>query len=130
MLFNQKHELLETHCGCPSGTRTIGGCAHAIAVLKYISDKSNGIPLKLSRSERLFYDGFLAGASESEKKERQRLLWKASGNLSDSDSESENESELDSDSETDSDSSSDSDTSDNDKSSNDSDLCEDSSGSD
>lgn len=52
ILFS-KNKILDTFCSCPAGTRNTG-CAHAIAVLRYIIEQKTGNPtLPKSRSQAL-----------------------------------------------------------------------------
>ena len=89
-----------------------------------MSDKHEDVPLELSRSERILYDGFLAGATEAQKQLRHDLLWKKSGGLSESEEESANDDPDEELSDTDSSEESDAESSDDDESSRDSDSDE------
>ena len=52
ILFS-KTFILDTRCTCPAGRRSTG-CAHAVAVLRYIIEQQTGEPsLEPSQSERL-----------------------------------------------------------------------------
>ena len=51
--------LSDTMCNCDGGLRTIGGCAHSTAALRYILEvqNQNCVP-SVDRSEKIFLEMF------------------------------------------------------------------------
>ena len=67
LLFEQSGEdtcLCDTLCNCPAGARTLGGCAHAVAAVRYAHECHTGTPIEPSKSEKYFEEFFGADFSD------------------------------------------------------------------
>ena len=63
----EQFELTDTLCSCDGGLRTVGGCAHSIAVLRYVHETQQQIEEPLpSRSLRIYNEMFPDCLSEDE----------------------------------------------------------------
>ena len=58
-LLYRQGSLVDTYCTCESGMRTIGGCAHAIAVLRHILELKTGAAVPLPTKSRQVLDAML-----------------------------------------------------------------------
>ncbi len=58
LLYDTKstHTLVDTHCTCDGGLRVIGGCAHAIAILRLLLELKGALPRSSVTKSRKILD--------------------------------------------------------------------------